>query len=110
MFKSPSYKQQISMLARQINPAKVQEFLRSYENATSRPHGYLLLDLKPTQSDQDRLKTNILPVEIAKYLQKQSHRQPPPVNEMYDAEQRMKESVDAPQLSAVEKENYILIS
>jgi hypothetical protein len=32
------------------------------------------------------------------------------VNAMYDAEQRMKEIMDAPQLSAVEKANYNLIS
>jgi hypothetical protein len=105
LFKSPRDKQQISMLARQINPGKVQEFMRSYEDATSRPHGYLMLDLKPTTSDQDRLKTNILPGEIAKFIQKQSYRQPPLVNAIYDAEQRMKEIMDmeAPQLSAVEK-------
>jgi hypothetical protein len=45
MFKSPRDKQQIYMLARQINPGKVQEFMKSYEDATSRPHGYLMLDL-----------------------------------------------------------------
>ena len=103
LFKSPRDKQQISMLARQINPGKVQEFMRSYEDAMSRPHGYLMLDLKPTTSDQDRLKTNILPGEIAKFIQKQSYRQPPLVNAMHDAEQRMKEIMEAPQLSAVEK-------
>ena len=103
LFKSPRDKQQISMLARQINPGKVQEFMRSYEDATSRPHGYLMLDLKPTTSDQDRLKTNILPGEIAKFIQKQSYRQPPLLNAMYDAEQRMKEIMEAPQLSAAEK-------
>jgi hypothetical protein len=103
LFKSPRDKQQISMLARQINPGKVQEFMRSYEDATSRPHGYLMLDLKPTTDDQKRLKTNVLPGEIAKFIQKQSYRQPPLVNAMYDAEQRMKEIMDAPQLSAVEK-------
>ena len=70
LFKSPRDKQQISMLARQINPGKVQEFMRSYEDATSRPHGYLMLDLKPTTSDQDRLKTNILPGEILQSLYK----------------------------------------
>jgi hypothetical protein len=65
-----------------------------------------MLDLKPTTSDQDRLKTNVLPGEIAKFIQKQSNRQPPLVNTMYDAEQRMKEIMDAPQaqqVSAVEK-------
>jgi hypothetical protein len=37
LFKSPSNKQQISMLARQVNPGRLQEFMRSYEDATSRP-------------------------------------------------------------------------
>ena len=103
LFKSPRDKQKISMLARQINPGKVQEFMRSYEEATRRPHGYLMLDLKPTTDDQQRLKTNVLPGKIARFLHKQSYRQPPLVNAMYDAEQRMKEIMDAPQLSAVEK-------
>jgi hypothetical protein len=103
LFKSPRDKQQISMLARQVNPGKVQEFMRSYEDATSRPHGYLMLDLKPTTDDQQRLKTNVLPGEIAKFIQKQSYRQPPLANAMIDAEQRMKEIMDAPQLTTVEK-------
>jgi hypothetical protein len=68
-----------------------------------RPHGYLMLEIKPTADDQQRLKTNVLPGEIARLLHKQSYRQAPLVNGMYDAEQRMKEIVDAPQLSAVEK-------
>ena len=68
LFKSLRDKQQISMLARQINPGKVQEFMRSYEDATSRPHGYLMLDLKPTTDDHQRLKTNVLPGEIEKFL------------------------------------------
>ena len=71
---------------------KVQEFMRSYEDATSRPHGYLMLDLKPTTDDQQRLKTNIHPGEIVMYLHKQSYRQPPLVNAMYDAEQQCKRS------------------
>jgi hypothetical protein len=103
LFKSPRDKQQISMLARQVNPGKVQEFMRSYEDATGRPHGHLMLDLKPTTDDQQRLKTNVLPGEIAKFLHKQSYRRPPLVNAMYDVEQRMKEIMDAPQLSAVGK-------
>ena len=102
LFKSPRDKQQISMLARQVNPGKVQKFMRR-PRTTSRPHGYLMLDLKPTTDDQQRLKTNVLPGEIAKFIQKQSYRQPPLVNAMYDAEQRMKEIMDAPQLSAVGK-------
>jgi hypothetical protein len=103
LFKSPRDKRQISMLARQVDPGRVQEFMRTYEDATSRPHGYLMLDLKPTTDDHQRLKTNVLPGEIAKFIQKQSYQQPPLLNSMYDAEQRMKEIIEAPQLSAVEK-------
>jgi hypothetical protein len=76
LFKSPRDKQQISMLARQVNPGRVQEFMRSYEDATSRPHGYLMLDLKPTTDDQQRLKTNILPGEadaLVEYVRKMSY-------------------------------------
>ena len=103
LFMSPRDKQQISMIARQLNPGKVQEFMRIYEDATNQPHGYLMLDLKPTTDNQQRLKTNILPGEIAKFLHKQSYRQPPLENAMYDAEQRMKEIMEAPQLSVLEK-------
>ena len=60
--------------------------MRSYEDAKSRPQGYLMLDLKPKTNDQERLKTKVLPGEIAKFIQKQSYRQPPLVNVMYDAE------------------------
>jgi nitroreductase len=62
-----------------------------------------MLDLKPTTDDQKRLKTNVLPGEIEKFIQKQSNRQPPLSKATYDAQQRMKEIMEAPQLSAVEK-------
>jgi hypothetical protein len=94
------------MLAGQVNPGRVQEFMRSYEDATSQHHGYLMLDLKPTTDDQQRLKTNILPGKadaLVEYLRKKSYQQPPLVNAIYDAEQRMKEIMEAPQLTTVEK-------
>ena len=63
-FKSPRNKQQISVLAQQVNPGQVHEFMKSYEEATKRPHCYLMLDLI---DDQHRLKSNVLPKEnIAK--------------------------------------------
>ena len=37
--------------------------MNSYEEATKRPHGYLMLDLKPTTDDQHRLNSNVLPIE-----------------------------------------------
>ena len=63
-FQFPRDKQQVSILARQVNPGHVQEFMKSCEEgATKRPHGYFMLDLKPTTDDQDRLKSNVLPKE-----------------------------------------------
>ena len=58
LFKSPRDRQQISILARQVNPSRVQEFMKSYEKATSQAHGYLMLYLKPTTDDEDRLNTD----------------------------------------------------
>ncbi len=103
LFQSPRDKQQVSMLARQVNPGKVQEFMAAYEEATSRPHGYLMLDLKPTTDDQQRLKTNVLPGEFSKFIQRQSYFQPPALNAMYDAEKQMQEIMEAPQITAAEK-------
>jgi hypothetical protein len=62
-----------------------------------------MLDLKPTTDDHQRLKTNVLPGDMEKFLQEQSYRQPPLVNAMYDAEQRMQEIMEASQLFVVEK-------
>ena len=33
--------------------------VEAYRDATSVPHGYLLIDLKPEQDDRYRLRTNI---------------------------------------------------
>ena len=37
LFKSPRDKQQVPILARQVKPGHVQEFMKSYEEATSGP-------------------------------------------------------------------------
>ena len=102
LFKTPRDKKQVSMLAKQVNPGKVQEFMAAYEKATSRPHGYLL-DLKATTDDQQRLKTNALPGEVCKFMQKQPYLQPPVLNAMYDAEKHMQGIMEAPKITAAEK-------
>ena len=80
-------KQQVSILARQVNPGHVQEYMKSCEEATKRPHGYFMLDLKPTTVDQHRLKSNVLPDEniagqqnLDHYTRKRSYQQPPILN------------------------------
>jgi hypothetical protein len=47
---------------------------------------------------------------LKSFLQKQSNRQPPLANAMYDAEHRMQEIMDAPQLSVVKKASFTLIN
>ena len=102
LFKSPRDRQQISILARQVNPGRVQEFMKRYDKATSRPYGYLMLDLKPTTDDEQRLKTNILPGEtsaLEQYVRKKSYQHSLNLNAIYNTEKRMQEIMEAPQLS-----------
>ena len=96
LFKSPRDKQQISVLARQVNPSYVQEFMKSYEEATKRPHGYIMIDLIRTTDDQHRLKTNVLPDEntdgqqnLYRYIRKRSYQHPPILNAMYNSDRQM---------------------
>ena len=58
--------------------------MKSYLEATKRPHGYLMLDLKPTTDDQRRLESNVLHEEniadqqnLDLYTRKHSCQQPP---------------------------------
>ena len=101
---------QISTLARQIRPGRVQEFMNAYEEATSRHHGYLMLDLKPTTHDDPRLKTNVLPghaggiqQQLSGYIRKQTYRQPPILNAIYNTEQRMENILSSPSMTLNEK-------
>ena len=85
LFKSPRDRQQISILARQVNPGRVPEFMKSFDKAASLPYGYLMLDLKPTTDDEQRLKTNILPGEtsaLEQYVRKKSYQHSPNLNAM----------------------------
>ena len=50
---------QIRTLAGFMFPGKVLQFLKIYNKATSKPHGYLLIDSKQNTHDSDRLKTDI---------------------------------------------------
>ena len=49
LFQSPKDKQQVSILARQLNPGGVQEFMKSYKEATS---------TSPSRLPNARLKTD----------------------------------------------------
>jgi hypothetical protein len=65
LFKSPSDKQQIMTLARMMYPGNSQMFMQRFDEATSKPHGQLFVDLKPETPESDRLQSNILDVPMS---------------------------------------------
>lgn len=60
-FKNPRDGSQIFSLARQIYPKNPKFLQEAYEDATQKPHGYLLIDLKQSTPDTLRYRTEIFP-------------------------------------------------
>ena len=63
LFQSPRDSSQISHLAKQMFPGHVKYMQEAFHDATSRPYGYLLGDLKPETPPDFRLRTNTFPGE-----------------------------------------------
>lgn len=63
VFKNPRDKAQISHFSRQFCPENPRYVQEAYFDATSKPHGYLLFDLKQSTPEECRLRTNIFPGE-----------------------------------------------
>jgi len=63
LFKNPRDVEQFSTLARQMYAKNWQFAVEAFRDATSRPHSYLLIDLKSDTDEQYRLRTNIFPDE-----------------------------------------------
>lgn len=61
VFKNPRDRAQIQHLARQIYPENPRFLQEAYHDATAKPHGYLLLDLKQSTPDNCRFRTCIFP-------------------------------------------------
>ena len=61
LFKSRRDVNQVVHLGRQLYPSKTKFFQEVYLDATKKPYGYLLVDLKPETNEDLRLRTNILP-------------------------------------------------
>lgn len=61
VYKSPRDRGQFSTLARQICPRNTQLVNEAFEDATSEPYGYLLIDLTQTTPDHLRYRTKIFP-------------------------------------------------
>ena len=63
VLKNPRDSLGISTLARQMCPNNTNFLLQSFQDATKKPYGYLLLDLHQLSPENMRLRTNILPGE-----------------------------------------------
>lgn len=61
LMKNPNDQLQVQTLARQLFPNKQKFFIDSYNDATEKPHSYLLVDLTQYTNDKLRLRTNIFP-------------------------------------------------
>lgn len=63
LFKNPRDASQFANLARQMYPNKSQFAVDAYKDATREPYSYLVVDLRPEQDEDLRLRTNIFPKE-----------------------------------------------
>ena len=63
LFKNPRDVSQFANLARQMYPKSSQFAVEAYRDATREPYSYLLVDLRPDQDEELRLRTNIFPGE-----------------------------------------------
>lgn len=67
LFKNPRDHLQVATLARQMYPGRSQFLIEAFEDSTKKPHGYLLIDLKPETEDDFRIRTGILQSEKTIY-------------------------------------------
>lgn len=63
VFKNPRDRSQIMSLSRQMFPGDAHVLTDAFSDATTRPYGYICLNLRATTNDCCRLQTNILPDE-----------------------------------------------
>lgn len=67
----PSYKDrlQIQSFGKQLFPGKSKYFMDAFEKATSKPYGYLLVDISPHSDKSYQLRTDILPGQVTRVFQ-----------------------------------------
>ena len=63
LFKNPRDKSQIDVLARQMFPKNTKFLVGSFLDATTKPYGYLFIDLRPETDEDWRLRSFIFPGE-----------------------------------------------
>ena len=54
LFNNPVDKQQVMTLGRQMYPEKTHHLVNHFNEAVSKPYGYLLVDLKPNTPEHSR--------------------------------------------------------
>ena len=59
LFNNPRDQKQVMVLARQMYPGQREKFLNAYKMATSKPYGYLAIDLKPDTPNDKCLWPNV---------------------------------------------------
>ena len=72
VFRNPRDQQQIQILSRQMYPQNSKFLIESFNDATSKPHGYLFLDLRQTTEERNRLQSGILPSQKRIIYQKKN--------------------------------------
>ena len=61
LFKNARDATQVANLALQMYPGKSAFMIEAFKNATSAPHGYLLIEIKQETDDKIRLRTGVFP-------------------------------------------------
>ena len=64
IFKSPMSQDQVKTLGTFMFPGRLDQFLRVFNEATSKPHGYLVIDAKQSTPEYERFKTDIIQESI----------------------------------------------
>ena len=64
IFKNPRDASQITHLAKQMYPGHIHFLQEVFADATSKPFGYLLIDLKQETPEHLRLRTSVMPNEL----------------------------------------------
>jgi hypothetical protein len=63
LFKNPRDASVVDHFARQVVPGRTRFLHDAYEDATSKPYGYLFFDFKPNGDERVRFRTNVMPEE-----------------------------------------------
>jgi hypothetical protein len=61
LFKNPRDATQVAVLARQMYPGRSQFLVEAFKDATEKPYGYLLIDLKPDTEEKNQCDNKYFP-------------------------------------------------